>query len=164
MRIGLISDTHDNPTSVKRAVEIFNDEGVEVVLHAGDHIAPFSVGWFKPLEARLIGVGGNLDAEYEILGRSYEENGWEFHRHFASLELGGRVALLHGVSNQIVVGLAKSGDFDVVVRGHMHQKQFERLEGSLLVNPGEACGYLTGEASIAILEMPAGEVRFLSLV
>jgi len=38
MKIGIISDTHDNLPQIKKAVEIFNREKVELVLHAGLHL------------------------------------------------------------------------------------------------------------------------------
>ena len=41
MRIGVISDTHDNLLMIKKAVEVFNRHGVGMVVHAGDFIAPF---------------------------------------------------------------------------------------------------------------------------
>ncbi|NIM45819.1 MAG: YfcE family phosphodiesterase [Nitrososphaeria archaeon] len=163
MKIGLISDTHDRLPSIRRAVEIFNDEDVEIILHGGDHIAPFSLESFKPSNTKLIGVCGNLDAEYELLRRGYEENGWTFHRHFASLELEGSIALLHGISDDIVKGLAKSGEFNVIVRGHIHKRQKKIIEETLLVCPGEACGYLSGKSSIAVLEMPTRKLRFIDL-
>ena len=36
MQIGIISDTHDNVAAIERATVIFDEEGVEVVIHCGD--------------------------------------------------------------------------------------------------------------------------------
>jgi len=41
MKIGIMSDSHDNMNMVAKAVELFNQRGVSRVLHAGDIIAPF---------------------------------------------------------------------------------------------------------------------------
>jgi predicted phosphodiesterase len=41
MRIGIISDTHDNMPLIKRACELFNAREVQMVLHCGDYCAPF---------------------------------------------------------------------------------------------------------------------------
>ncbi len=43
MLIGLMADTHDNIHLIDRAVERFNEEGVELVLHAGDYVSPKKV-------------------------------------------------------------------------------------------------------------------------
>lgn len=161
--IGLISDTHDNVKSIEKAVEKFNEEGVEYVLHAGDHIAPFTLKWFKELKAEMIGVSGNLDAEFTTLSEKYAEKGWKIYKGFAEVDLGGRIALIHGVSEEIIDALALSGKYRVVVRGHTHRVQKELRRNTLIVNPGEACGYLSGKATIAVLEMPEVKVRFIEL-
>jgi putative phosphoesterase len=49
MIIGIISDSHDNLTQIKIAVDIFNREKVELVLHAGDFVSPFTFLEFKKL-------------------------------------------------------------------------------------------------------------------
>jgi uncharacterized protein len=36
MKIGLISDIHDNIQNIQNAIISFNDKNVEVVIHAGD--------------------------------------------------------------------------------------------------------------------------------
>ena len=163
MLIGLISDTHDNKTKIEKAVEVFNGKDVDMVLHGGDHIAPFSVDWFNPLKAPLRGTAGNLDAEFVMLERKYMEKGWEFDREILILEQDGRIALTHGTREEFVLSLAKSGEYDVVVRGHTHKTQQDVYGETLLINPGEACGYLTGTGSVALLRMPEKEVTFLEL-
>ncbi|MFQ5950894.1 MAG: metallophosphoesterase [Candidatus Geothermarchaeales archaeon] len=163
MLIGLISDTHDNKIKIERAVELFNTEKVDIVLHAGDHIAPFSVDWFRPLKAPLRGTAGNLDAEFAMLEKKYGENDWEFDRDILTLELEGRIALTHGTREEFVLSLAKSGEYDAVVRGHTHQRQRDLYGETLLINPGEACGYLTSTGSVALLFMPEKEVTFVEL-
>ena len=57
MRIGIISDTHDNHRNVSRAVEIFNERGTAYVLHAGDMTRASTASLFAGLKAcRSIGV------------------------------------------------------------------------------------------------------------
>ena len=63
MKIGVLSDSHDNVPMVKKAVELFNSEGVELVIHAGDFIAPFVVAAMGDLKCRVVGVFGNNDGE-----------------------------------------------------------------------------------------------------
>ena len=67
MKIGIIADTHDNLPAIDRAIERLNQEEVQLVLHAGDYVAGFSVLRFKPLHARMIGIFGNNDGDHEFL-------------------------------------------------------------------------------------------------
>lgn len=66
-RIGILSDTHDNIPRIKDAVTRLNKEGVDLVLHAGDYIAPFVMGTLKDLNAEMIGVFGNNDGDRDLL-------------------------------------------------------------------------------------------------
>ncbi|MCD6495052.1 metallophosphoesterase family protein, partial [Candidatus Bipolaricaulota bacterium] len=40
MKIGIISDTHDNMPKIAAAVRLFNEEHIDLVVHAGDFISP----------------------------------------------------------------------------------------------------------------------------
>jgi len=58
MRIGIVSDTHDDLAAVEAAVTLFEREGVDAVVHCGDFVAPFSVTPFD--------VGGDSDAGFDF--------------------------------------------------------------------------------------------------
>jgi putative phosphoesterase len=152
MIIGLISDTHDNIHAIDRAVKRFNEEGVGLVLHGGDYISPFTAEHFKPLEAKLIGVFGNNCAERDTLKKVYRDIGAEIRGFFADVEVDGlRVALIHG-HRKTDVDKAYRGGYSVIVRGHTHRASITEEGGTLVVNPGEACGYVTGRSTIAFLD------------
>lgn len=152
MIIGLIADTHDNIYAIDKAVKMFNEERVKLVLHAGDYIAPFTAKHFKPLEAHLVGVYGNNCAERDTLKKVYGEIGAEIRGFFAEVEVDGmRVALIHG-HRQLDVDKAYGGGYDAVIRGHTHRAGIGNEKGVLVVNPGEACGYVTGRSTLAFLD------------
>jgi putative phosphoesterase len=164
MKVGVVSDTHDNRDAILKAVDFFNGEGVDVVLHAGDHIAPFTIKWLGGLKARVIGVRGNLDAEFEALKSRYGERGWSLYRHLASIKLSETpIALIHGEAEEVVEALLKSGLYKVVVRGHLHKVIEEWVGDTLHLSPGEACGYLTGRRTVAILRIPEISVEIVEI-
>jgi putative phosphoesterase len=154
MHIGILSDTHDHIPRTRDAVARLNDEGVELVLHAGDFIAPFMIGTLKDLDAGMVGVFGNNDGDRELLARKCAE-----HPHlsirgtFARLEAGGmKIALLHGSDRELLMTLIESGVFDLVVTGHTHLAETSETGKTLIVNPGEVCGYLTGRSTVALVD------------
>jgi len=163
MKIGIMSDTHDRLDAVEKAIDLFNREKVEHVLHAGDLVSPFVAPKFVKLKAKLHYVWGNNDGDKEFIRVKFGEIGVTPLGNFAALELGGRkIALLHGTHNEIVGALIKSGSFDVVVRGHNHKAEI--LKGrTLLINPGEVCGYLTGRQTVAILDLAGLEAEISHL-
>ena len=71
---------------------------------------------------------------------------------FKELEVNGRnIAVIHGTNEALVDALGKSGKYDVVIRGHTHQMKV--IEGkTMIINPGETCGYLSGEKTVILLD------------
>ncbi len=71
MKIGVISDTHDDIENVQEGINIFNKNEVNLVIHAGDYTSPGVIQEFQKLRSKLIGVLGNNDSEkmkyYNIL-------------------------------------------------------------------------------------------------
>ena len=166
MLVGLISDTHDRLPMVEKAIKRLNEEKVALVLHAGDYVAPFVVPKFKDLQAKLIGVFGNNDGDHELLKKRFSENkNSEIRGSFAEVKVDNlKIALLHGSEEELLRALIESESFDVIVHGHMHKADVYRKGKTLIVNPGEVCGYLTGKSTMALLDTVKGEARLIELV
>ncbi len=163
MKIGVISDTHDNIMAVKEAVKIFNEHEVSKILHAGDIISPFVIKEFKTSLSPIIFVYGNNDGEILHLKEMIIENGFELAGRFYQGIIGNkRVAMVHG-DTPIVKSLIKCKMYDIVVSGHTHKRMEEREGNVLHVNPGEACGYLTGEKSICLIDLEKMSVESIIL-
>src|ERR1700733_448388 len=63
MKIGVLSDTHDQGELIRKAVQYFNEEQVAWVFHCGDWVSPFILHFFQELQAPLRGVFGNNDGD-----------------------------------------------------------------------------------------------------
>jgi putative phosphoesterase len=165
MLIGIISDTHDNLPTIEKAVKKLNDENVALVLHAGDYVSPFVMPKFKALNVKLIGVFGNNDGDHELLRKRFSETeNCTIRGRFAEINVEGfKIALLHGDETELLDALINCGGFDAVVHGHSHANVSRRNGKTLIVNPGEACGYLTGKATIALLDTVKREAKIVTL-
>lgn len=161
MKIGVIADTHDNLPKIARAVELFNREEVELVLHAGDFVSPFTADEFKRLKAKLVGVFGNNDGDRLYLLERYRGIG-EIHEGQRELELGGRrIVLMHKPG--LLGALIASKEYDLIVYGHTHRPEL-RPGPPLVLNPGEAGGWTTGRATAAIVDLSAMRAEIIDLV
>ncbi|MFP3985519.1 MAG: metallophosphoesterase [Candidatus Bathyarchaeia archaeon] len=160
-----MSDTHDNLPLIDKAIEQLNREAVEVVLHAGDYISPFAVTHFKKLTMKLIGVFGNNDGDHELLKNRFAAlEKAEVRGNFAELDLDGlKTALLHGEESGLLRSLINTNSYDVVVHGHSHEAAVYKQSKTLVINPGEVCGYLSGKSTVAILDTVAREARIVQL-
>jgi len=165
MLVGLIADTHDRLPMVDNAVKKLNEENVELVLHAGDYVAPFVIPKFKELKAKLIGVFGNNDGDRELLKKKFSEHeGLEMCGNFAEIIVDGlKIALLHGNEEELLKALIGCESFDVIVHGHTHMAKVYRKGKTLVVNPGEVCGYLSGKSTLAMLDTHKREAKIVEL-
>jgi hypothetical protein len=163
--IGLMADTHDYLPMVDKAVKRLNEESIELVLHAGDYVSPFVIPKFKELRPKLIGVFGNNDGDHDLLGKRFSENErLELRGTFAELTFDNvKIALLHGSDKELLKSLIDCESFDVVVHGHTHNAEVYRKGETLIVNPGEVCGYLSGKSTIALLETTKREATLIEL-
>jgi len=171
MIVGIMADTHDHLPLVDKAVKRLIDEKVELVLHAGDYISPFVIPHFKPFKGKFIGVFGNNDGDHEFLKRRFAEFGLEIRGIFAEVKVDGlRIALLHGGepggppgASELLKSLISAGCYDVIVHGHVHEAKAYKEGKTLIINPGEVCGYLSGKSTVAILDTERVEARIIKL-
>jgi putative phosphoesterase len=146
VKIGVISDSHDNMEAIKKAVEIFNERDVDIVMHAGDIVSPFTADWFSKLNSKMILIYGNNDGELLYLKEKFKGVGEIYRDPFIAHMYGKSIVMTH--KPEIVDAMAEM--HDIVIYGHTHEMDIRR-DKALIVNPGESCGYLTGIRSIAIV-------------
>ncbi len=158
MKIGIISDTHDRMEAIKWFVDEFKKQGVKIVLHAGDIISPFAAKPFA--DFNFTAVFGNNCGEKLFLRDTIEEFGGKIKQGPIELEINGKkFALMH--EPYALNPFAKSGLFDYVIYGHTHEVVKRKEGNTMVLNPGEACGYLTGKATALVLDTERGTVLLL---
>jgi hypothetical protein len=165
LKVGIIADTHDNLRFVDKAIEKLNQEQVGIVLHAGDYVAPFTIMKFKKLKAKLIGVFGNNDGDHVFLRKRFTDVARaEIRGYFAEVSVDGlKIALLHGDDPELLHSLVNTEGYDVVVHGHSHEAKISTKGKTIVVNPGEVCGYLSGKATLGLLDTKTREARIIQL-
>jgi len=170
MLIGIISDTHDNAVNLFKAVKLFNEKKVELVIHCGDWVSPFMPDFCKDLKCKIISIFGNNEGDkYRILTRK-EKNKWniEFHDKLMEIEIDGRkLVAYHADSKPLLKSLIKSGKYDAVFSGHTHIPLIEKKGKTLHVNPGSTCGIaeskLTNKVTVAIYDTKTNNAEIVDL-
>ncbi len=134
-KLGVISDTHGDVLDTLRAVDLFRQRGVSVVVHCGDIGGSQIVRLFRGLETHY--VYGNTDGESEILRREIEAAGGTLHGMSGSLEIEGvRIFFLHGHENKTFNKALDGGDWNLICYGHTHQSDLRMHGETMLLNPG----------------------------
>ncbi len=161
MKIGIISDTHDNLPQIRKAVKVFNREKVELVLHAGDFVSPFTSLEFKNLNCPLKGVFGNNDGDKLYLQEKFKGIGELYPAPYNVNINSKNVIMLH--KEKLIDALAESQKYDVIIYGHSHRTDLRKIKKTLIINPGECGGWLTGESTIALLDLETLEAKVINL-
>ena len=158
MKLGVISDSHDNLPLIREAVQYFNEEDpVDAVVHAGDYVAPFAVRELAKLKAPFHGVFGNNDGERAGINKVMPQ----IVQPPLRLHLAGRrIVVTHDPERLTEADRAAA---DIVIFGHTHNKLVEHDNGKLVMNPGELGGWLTGNCTLAVIDLETLGVEIIYL-
>lgn len=155
-RVGVISDTHLDDTGEALAVLLAIAErhfrGVDMILHAGDIVAPDVLAAFAPSPVHA--VRGNMDPAAPGLP-------WK-----RILDIDGcRIGLMHGWGPRegLVERLRKEfrdDALDCLIFGHSHVPVCHWVDGLLLFNPGSATDRRgMPYESVGVLEIDDGVIE-----
>jgi putative phosphoesterase len=159
--IGVMSDSHDNVTQIRKAVGVFKDAGCELVLHAGDMVAPFAARELAALGCPVNAVFGNCDGEKHGLEMAMEKIGGVKEAPLIFGHGGRQILLVH--YHFSVATYAASEKYDIIIFGHTHKPVVQKEGKALLLNPGEAGGWLTGKSTVALLDPIKLEAQIIPL-
>lgn len=162
MLIGIMSDSHENMDMIKKAVDYFNNNGIEAVLHAGDIISPITIKEFVNLKSPLYMVFGNNDGERDFLKEKFKSKATIFDK-YGMFSLDGKKILLYHIPDFLEI-IAKSGEFDIIVYGHTHIIDIRKINNTLIINPGETGTWLEGKSTICILDTKTMETKIIDLL
>jgi len=163
MKIGLISDTHNNLTNLQTALSAFRAESISTLIHCGDITSPetaSSLGGF-----RVIHVVGNGDyASGEIRRVLLDLNPLSS----SALTFSGEIdrvflAAAHGHLPHQIEQLAASGRFQYIFCGHSHRRRDELTGATRILNPGSLGGLKAEDRSVCVLDLATGQARFIYL-
>jgi uncharacterized protein len=163
MKIGLISDTHDKIGHILRAVKVFQNRNVDIVLHAGDFVSSIAIEAFAGV--KLVGVLGNNDTDVRGLTLAFNKIHGDLNGEiFETLYDGLKFAVYHGTNIARKEGLINSGKYDVFVYGHTHRRDNRIIGTTKVINPGTAKGLFFGFfASVALFDTSSRNLEFISL-
>ena len=156
MLVGIMADSHDNLPKVEQAVNFFNQQNAELVLHAGDFIAPFVVNKLKNLHCPFVGVFGNNDGEKKGLQDRITSVNGEIHIPPYALAIADkRVLLLHDPQKLPSIDVSS---YQLVIYGHTHHDEVIKEKGRIILNPGECGGWLSGKCTVALVDLDLMQV------
>lgn len=166
MRIGLISDTHDEEHTLSMALARFRQAQVRTVLHAGDVTSAFTLKLLADFDVWI--ARGNMDHDPKLALAVAECFGAERLARTHDLSFNGaRIVMTHGDSWQRLEALirtpADDGRRRYVVHGHTHAPNDETIGATRVINPG-AIGLTRWRcATCAILDLTTDDLQWIEL-
>ena len=155
MKVAVLSDSHDHIGNLEKVLKEIKSK-VEIVIHCGDVIAPFSTKILAQTDLPTYVCLGNNDEDHIGMYKKGTDKFTWVHvgQQFGEIELDGKkIAYTH--YPRLGELLAKSGDYDAVFYGHTHEVRNKTLDKTLLLNPGSICGIVDAkytQASYAIYD------------
>lgn len=158
--IGIMSDSHDNRDAMRAAVKIFNAMDCSLVIHAGDFVAPFAAVELAELTCTVKAVFGNCDGERTGLARQIETIGIIHPEPYSFVWQGRNFILTH---TQFANNRHLAQNPDILVYGHTHKVDISCKKQTLIINPGETGGWVTGKSTVAVLDPEALSAEVITL-
>ncbi len=153
MKIGVVSDTHNNQRNIEKIISIFNQEQVDLVIHTGDIASSSALERFSKLNCKLIGVYGNNDREEDGLNEVANKNNFIFQEPPYPITILDRKIVIFHEPELIEQYLQDNPNVDIVLHGHTHRYRNENKKGVLFFNPGESAGMLKGRNALGVLNL-----------
>ena len=158
MRLGVLSDTHDELTRTRLAVHMLRDAGADALVHCGDLASPPIVQALAVLPAWF--VFGNHDADMvPALQQAAAEYGPVCLSWGGVIELGGRrVGVAHGhMTADVRRVLVEQPEF--LLSGHSHIPSDAVVGGVRRINPGAL--QRADQFTVAVLDLSSGRLQVL---
>jgi hypothetical protein len=157
MKVGIISDTHNNFENTKWALRTLSERRITRLFHCGDITAPIMMDLFEPFDAHF--VLGNMDRERAALRA--QAGGQAIPFSFTTELAGKNIAIVHGHFSEELNALINGGEYDYIFHGHTHMRRDERIGPSRVINPGALGGSKKQSRSFCIVDLQKDEVTFI---
>ncbi len=163
MKIGVLSDTHDNVDTLQAALDILRRQDIYIVIHCGDLTSAQIVPLFSGLELHL--AQGNVDSTPAALARAVLRlgNGSTYGQIYEGEFDGARVAAIHGDDKAARKALQESGLYHYVFHGHTHERKNKLKGKTRVVNPGALGGKRVESRSFCTVNLEIDDVCFVDL-
>lgn len=163
MKIGILSDTHNDGTAAVHAARVFRQRGVQKLFHCGDLTSAWVVKHFVGFETFF--TRGNMDKhELTLLkGAVRAQAGARWLGKGDEVEIDGkRIAITHGDRPDVLEGLLFS-EPDFLLHGHTHRRRDERVGPTRVINPGALGGNRHEARSICVLDLVTDQLDVILL-
>ncbi len=163
MRIGVLSDTHNNVKNTEAALEYFRGAGITRLFHCGDITGMGTVLLFAGFEVTFVQGNGDYARDEIVTGMLAIGGQRVLPARWSGTVGGRRIGMAHGDSHGVLYDLIRDGKHDYVFHGHSHRRRDETVGRTRVINPGALGGKRDQSRSVAVVDLEAGSVEFVDI-
>lgn len=165
MKIAIISDIHDNFHNLVSFFEDVQKYKVEKIIFLGDFINNGIAKILANSDIPVITIWGNNDGDKVAITKtalSENSNMTVWFDTFDFLEIDNRKIFITHYP-LLAKPMAKSWDFDAVFYWHDHEKNIDKINDCLIVNPWELSAHKTDTATFAVYDSETNTAELIEL-
>jgi len=156
MLIAIISDTHDDWISTKKAMDIALQRQCSMIIHSGDICSPFTARIIKESGIPSHSVFGNNDGDRVHLAQILDIKPAP-----RPIEVNGKSLIVF--HEPFINDYIDTDKVDFLIYGHTHKLSVD-VKGSMkIINPGTASGALVNTKTFILLETLSSKVEIIEL-
>ena len=156
MKIGIMSDSHDDLSAAEQAVAIMKERDCGFLIHAGDVCSPFIARVIKESGIAHAGVFGNNDGDRVALAGIMDITPAPRHITIDGMS----IVIFH---EPFINDYIDPVHVDLLIYGHTHIKH-EQCQGDMLVlNPGTLSGILAEKKTFATYDTKTRKAVIIEL-
>lgn len=164
MKLGVLSDSHNNIPNLLKALRLFDGEGISQLLHCGDMADMLTAKQMTGFD--IIYVNGNSDRSAEAVSHTV----WTLNPRneiagdvYEGMLGGVKIAATHGHLTLKLDRLIRSRRFDYVFHGHTHRQRDELIGKTRIINPGALGGARYEPRSVCVVDLDSDDVQFITV-
>jgi putative phosphoesterase len=160
MKIGIVSDTHDNLSNTIFCLEQLRSLGITTLIHCGDLTGPDLLSNFEGF--KVIYTFGNCDKVTGLIKTGFKKLN---HSSIAASSFDDRidnrrVLVFHGNIEGQVMEAVRLRRYDYIFHGHTHLHSDHRQLKTRIINPGALGGVQRESRSYCVLDLETDDLVF----
>lgn len=162
MKLAIISDTHDNLETIKTFLGYAKKNNIEQIIHCGDVTDFDTIKYLANNFGKTIYLcDGNVDLDFLKNYKDETLKKVNKFKNFGEINLDGlNMAFTHYPEK--AKKLAQNQKYDHVFYGHTHKPWLEKIDRTVLSNPGNLAGMFY-PPSFAVLNTHTNELKLVVL-
>jgi putative phosphoesterase len=160
MQIGILSDTHNQTSTLQTALNYFKQRKINTLMHCGDMTTVETAQYLCEFHLYYVfGNGDFLSGEIRATLKGFDSNNFGALSYSGEIS-GKQIGAIHGHLPAELDLMIRNQKYDYLFTGHTHRRKDEKMGKTRVINPGALGGTRYQSRSVAVLNLTTGALHF----